>query len=145
MQILQVNQKLMLFRKRHDLMIGIMNRMADAVHLDNPADFVRGAKDVEVIQRHCDEYRSTRTQLSSSTHELHLSFGVFRVRLVAYLIRGKSSRATGIELSTGSMQKQIIAPFTPGFFKLPTLEWRLSRGCKYSLRAGLQSLNLRPG
>lgn len=126
-------------------MIGIMDRMADAIHLDNPAGFVRDAKDIEVIQRRCDEYQSTRTQLGSSTHELHLSFGVFRVRLVTYLIRGKSSQATGIELSTGSTQKQIIATFTPGFFKLPMLEWRFTRGCKYSWTAGLQSLNLRPG
>ena len=61
------------------------------------------------------------------------------------MIRGKSSRATGIEFSRGARQKQIIATFIPGFFKFPILEWRLTQSYNASWKAGFQSLNLRPG
>jgi len=87
--------------------------------------------------------RFTKVHLGSNTYELHLSFGIIRIRLLTYSFKDKIHPGRNVGSGRWPKHSQVIATFLPGFTQLPMLEWTISRMFN-SLKVGLQICNVIP-
>ena len=83
-------------------------------------------------------------QIGSNTHEVHLSFGIFRLRFVTYLVKDRPSRVAGTEPNPCLRHKVVTATFLSAIHRLPVINWIFTRHFGV-FSAGFQMLNLRPG
>ena len=85
----------------------------------------------------------TTVSFDSTTYEMSLSFGSFRVRISSHTTKPKGSRLSVMDLTHKRRRKEITASFIPGCFMSSAFEWTLSTG--FYSQMVLKCFNLRPG
>jgi hypothetical protein len=85
----------------------------------------------------------TNTFLGSTTYEIRMSFGTFRVRMSTHITKSKDIHLSTPDLIHMKRQQQISVSFIPGCFLSSVFEWTLSRG--YCPQMTVKYFNLRPG
>ena len=134
------------YRQRHESLFELITKIKrDIPFLRSFEKEVSGRNQVALQQEVRNSYTLTKTNLGSSTYELHLSFGTLRIRLLNYAAALKrqehGARTSMIVKPTHS---QILISFVPNFSQFSVLEWSFSRQFQV-IKAALQCFNLRPG
>jgi hypothetical protein len=130
------------YRQRHDSLFQLFTNIKRDIPFSKE---VSGRNQVALQQGVRNSYRLTKTNLRSSTYELQLSFGAFRIRFLTYAAASNRQK-DGVRTSmiVKPTHSQMLISFLPNFSQLSVLEWTFSRQF-HSIKAALQCFNIRPG
>jgi hypothetical protein len=134
------------YRQRHDSLFQLVVKIKrDIPFLNSFEKEVSGMNQISLQPEVTGSYRLTKTNLGSSTYELYLSFGTLRIRLLTYAVASKRQKdGARKSLIVKPNYRQTLITFIPNSNKCPMLEWTFGHQFN-SIKAGLQSFNLRPG
>jgi len=84
----------------------------------------------------------TRVLVRTTSHNIFLTFGNFRIRVYTYLVGEKSPQAS-VSKRIGLKHRKVAVTFAPCILSSSIWEWTATR-CFGSWKISLQTLNIRP-